>query len=338
MRSVAALAGVSLSTVSRVFNAEAEVSQEVVSRVRKAALQLNYQPNRAASDLRRRDGRPSTIGLLIQDVANEFSASIFRAVEDVAAKYSVSVLASNLDGDAERERALVANLMARRVNGLLIVPASYDQSYLHFQQQAGTPIVFLDRPPLFLAADSVVCDNEAGAFRGVMHLAKSGHRRIAFLGESNAHSPAGQRYAGYREALRVIGAELDVAIVRRDVDTVDGAAAACAEMLSSDVPPTAFFTAHNRLTLGAVRTLVGLGLEYRRALVGFDDFPLFDFLRPGITVVAQDARTIGRVGAERLFERIGGDKSPIGQQVVGTRLIVRGSGEIPADAPSGRPT
>jgi LacI family transcriptional regulator len=333
MRSVAALAGVSLSTVSRVFNSEAEASHEVVSRVRKAALQLNDQPNRTASDLRRRDGRPSTIGLLIQDVGNEFSASIFRAVEDVASKYGVSVLASNLDGDVERERALVANLVARRVSGLLIVPASYDHSYLNIQQQAGTPVVFIDRPPLFLAADNIVCDNQAGAFRGVMHLAQFGHRRIAFLGESNAHSPASQRFAGYVDALRAIGAELDLGIVRRDVDTVDGAAAACLEMLSSEEPPTAFFTAHNTLTLGAVRTLVGSGSEYRRALVGFDDFPLFDFLRPAITVVAQDARTIGRLGAERLFERISGDVSPISQQVVETHLIVRGSGEISARTP-----
>ena len=332
MRNVAALAGVGLTTVSRVFNSEPTVAAEIVSRVRKAAAQLNYQPNRAASDLRRRDGRPSTIGLLIQDVANVFSASIFRAVEDVAAKHSVSVLASNLDEDAGREHELTANLIARRVNGLIIVPASQDQSYLRCQQEAGTPIVFLDRPPLLLAADSVVSDNQVGAFRAVGHLARFGHRRIGFLGESTAHAPARQRYAGYVEALREIGVREDPDIVRRELGSEDDAAAACLEILSSDDPPTAFFTAHNRLTLGAVQTFYGLGREHTLALVGFDDFPLFDRLRPAITVIAQDPCAMGTLGSNLLFERIRGDNSPISQHVVQTRLIERGSGEIPVSA------
>ncbi|MGC8628089.1 MAG: LacI family DNA-binding transcriptional regulator [Acidimicrobiales bacterium] len=330
MRNVAALAGVGKTTVSRVFNSDPTVSPEIVSRVRTAAAQLNYQPNQAASDLRRRDGRPSTIGLLIQDVANMFWANIFRAVDDVAIGHNVSVLAGNIDGDPKREHQLVANLISRRVNGLIIVPASYDHSYLQYQQRVGTPVVFVDRPPLLLAADSVVSDCRVGAYTAIMHLAQSGHRHIAFLGESTQHAPAIQRYEGYVEALRDIGVALNPAIVRRDSDTEDASARACVGMLSGNDPPTAFFTAHLRATLGAIEALSSLGREETCALVGFDDFPLFDHLRPGVSVIAQDARALGKLAAEVLFERIAGDTSPVKQHVVPTRLIERGSGEVRA--------
>lgn len=328
MRDVASLAGVSLSTVSRVINSEPTVAEDLVDQVRRAAAQLHYRHNLAASELRRRGGRPSTIGLLIQDVSNQFSASIFRAVEDYAHKHHVSVLASNVDEDADRERELAANLIARRVNGLIIVPAAHDHSYLQVEQRSGTPIVFLDRPPGLLAADHVLSDNLDGAAMGVRHLVRHGHRRIGYLGESSAHAPANLRYDGYVEALRRSRIRLDHALVRRELHGEEDARTACLEILALKDPPTAFFTAHNRLTVGAVHALRMLGLERSVAVVGFDDFELADMLQPAISVVAQDPAEIGRIGAEILFRRMAGDDSPVERHVVPTRLIERGSGEI----------
>jgi LacI family transcriptional regulator len=330
MKDVAALAGVGLTSVSRVFNGEPTVAPEIVSRVLKAAEQLHYQPNRAASDLRRQDGRPSTVGLLIQDVSNQFSASIFRAVENVAGKHGVSVLCSNLDESIEREHALTANLIARRVNGLIIVPCSQDQSYLQRESHAGTPIVFLDRPPLLLGADSVGSDNHDGAFGGVMHLVQRGHRRIGYLGEVSSFEPARQRHAGYLDALNRSGIQLDESIVRRELHSEEEALAASLEMLTSSNPPTALFASHNRLTVGAIHALRMRGREHTTALVGFDDLELFDMLEPAITVVAQNPEMIGTIGAEVLFNRMHGDETPVQRRVVSTNLIERGSGEIPA--------
>lgn len=330
MRGVAALAGVGKTTVSRVFNRDATVSPEIAARVRKAAAALNYYPNQAARDLRRRDGRPSTIGLLIPDVSNVFWAGIFRAVEDFASARGVRVLASNLDEDASRERDLVGNLISRRVDGLIIVPASFDHSYLNFQHRPGMPVVFVDRPPLLLAADSVVSECREGAYEAVHHLISYGHRKIAFLGESTAHAPAPLRYEGYVRALHEARLKLEPAIVKRDADTEEVAAAECRKLLARRDPPTAFFTAHNRATLGALEALSDLGCEGSVALLGFDDFPLFDRLRPGVSVVAQDPRGLGSLGAQVLFDRIGGDVSPVAEHVVKTRLVPRGSGEIPA--------
>lgn len=328
MRDVARHAGVSLASVSRVFNQEPTVAGDIAAKVLQAANEIGYRPNRAASDLRRRDGRPSSIGLLIQDVSNQFSASLFRAVENVAHRANVSVLCSNVDEDPERERELVDNLLSRRISGLILVPAGQSQGYLQGEQQSGMPCVFLDRPPANLDADCVISDNEEGARRGVSHLAEHGHRRIAFIGEPGTHEPARLRYRGYEQAMRSLGAEVDPALVRRGLQTEEEARRACLELFAAKRPPTALFTAHNRLTLGAIRALRELGLEERVALVGFDDFELFDLLSPAITVVAQDPGLIGTLGAELLFRRIAGDDGPARREVVPVQLIERGSGEI----------
>jgi LacI family transcriptional regulator len=330
MGDVAKLAGVSRKTVSRVYNSEPTVAEELVAKVRIAADQLNYKMNLVASDLRRSGGRPSTIGLLIQDVSNEFSASIFRSVEDVAEQFGVTVLASNLDESAERERELTSILIARRVDGLLIVPAGLDQSYLANEQRSGMPFVFLDRPPHLVLADTVLSDNENGSFNGVTHLIEHGHRRIAFIGETGTNEPARQRFDGYRVALQHATIPVDSNIIRQDLQSETDAERAIIEIMATNSPPTAVFSAHNRLTKGVVKGLRTMGVERTVALVGFDDFELAYLLQPAVTVVAQDPATIGRVGAEKLFKRIHGDHSPVGTQIVPTTLIPRGSGEISA--------
>jgi LacI family transcriptional regulator len=328
MGDVAALAGVSRKTVSRVFNSEANVSEDLIAKVRIAASQLNYKMNLVASDLRRSNGRPSTIGLLIQDVSNEFFANIFRAVEDVAESNGVTVLASNIDEDAVREHRLTSQLVERRVDGLIIVPSGNDQSYLAHEQRAGTPIVFLDRPPQLLRADTVLSDNEEGSYLGVRHLIDHGHHKIAFIGEPAAYSPARQRYRGYLRALQTSNIPVEDNFVSRDLVTEDDAQLAVVKLMSQSVPPTAIFAAQNRLTIGAVKGLREVSMEYSIALVGFDDFQLAYLLQPAVTVIAQDPLAIGKLGAELLFRRIQGDTSPATTHIVNTQLITRGSGEI----------
>jgi LacI family transcriptional regulator len=329
MRDVALLAQVSLKTVSRVINGETTVDPELASRVRRAAAQLNYQPNLTASNLRRSDGRSATIGLLVQDVSNPFSASIYRAAEEVASRRGVMVLAGSIEEDAALEKALIANFVARRVDGLILVPAGHDHSYLQFDQRAGMAFVFVDRAPELLAADSVVSDNREGTAGGVAHLIARGHRRIGYCGDLLKITTAMLRFEGYRDALKAAGIALDPALVRHDLHTRAAAEAAVLDILRSSDPPSALFTAQNRVTVAAIRALRRLGLEHAVALVGFDDFELADLLEPGVTVVAQDPTSIGRLGAEILFARIDRSDAAVEQRVVPTRLIERGSGEIP---------
>lgn len=329
MRDVAALAGVSLKTVSRVINGATTVDPALASQVHRAAAQLNYQPNLTASSLRRGDRKSLMIGLMLEDVANPYSSSIYRSAEDVARTRGVGVLAGSLDEDADRERALAAALFLRRVDGLIIVPAGQDHSYLINEQQMGTALVFVDRPPRFLAADSVVSDNRAGAGNGVRHLIARGHRRIAYLGDLTSIATAQERFAGFQDAMREAGLAIEHDLVRHDLHTIGAAEAAAGELLAASRPPSALFSEQNLVTIGTIRALRGMGLQHRTALVGFDDFPLADLLEPGVTVVAQDPAAIGTLAAGILFRRIDGDASPAAEYVVPTRLIERASGTIP---------
>jgi LacI family transcriptional regulator len=328
IRDVAALAGVSLKTVSRVINREPAVSTKVRTRVHAAVDRLGYRPNLTASSLRRADGKSATIGVLLEDVGNPFSSTLHRAIADVAAERGVLVLAGSSDEDAARERELVSAFTSRRVDGLIIVPASHDHSYLLSERQAGTAIVFVDRPPSFLDADTVLTDNEAGVRRGVRHLIGHGHKRIGYLGDVSTIATAAMRYQGYLEELAANGLDVDERIIQLGRRGIESAETATIELFSSKRPPTALFTGQNLITIGAFRGLRKLGLHNRVGLVGFDDFLLADLLEPGITVIAQDPAALGRAAAEVLFRRLDGDHSPSAHHVVPTRFIARGSGEV----------
>jgi LacI family transcriptional regulator len=328
MKDVASLAGVALKTVSRVMNDEPTVAPELVARVRSAADKLGYRPNLTASSLRRGDRRSAAIGLLLEDVANPFSAALLRAVEDQARDRGMQILIGSLDEDPVRERELAISLIDRGVDGLVIVPAASDQSYLLAERQRGTSIVFLDREPRFLQADAVVSDNRGGAIAAVDHLRSFGHQRIAYLGDSQAIITAAQRFDGYQHALERAGLTADPLYVWHDLRTVEEAARATDEILRLPVPPTALFTSQNLVTIGALKAVRQAGLQDKVAMVGFDDFLLADILVPGITVVTQDAAQLGRLATRLLLGRLDGDDFPFGTHVVPTGLTVRGSGEI----------
>jgi LacI family transcriptional regulator len=328
MRDVAALAGVSLKTVSRVVNRETGVSEELASRVARAAEQLDYRPNLTASNLRRADQRTGTVGLLVEDVANEFFASIHRGVEEVARERGVAVIAASLDRDPALERDLVSAFASRRVDGLILAPTAAEQGYLTTELRSGWPMVCIDRGPRGVDIDSVVTDNREASAAGVAHLIAHGHTRIAFIGGQSTLVTEQSRYAGFVDAMARAGAPVRADWVHHGAQDSDQAREVALAMLAPDDRPTAVFSGQNLITMGTVRALRALSLQHRVALVGFDDFVLADLLDPAITVVAQDARAIGHLAAELLFRRMEDSSRPTQTHVVPSTLVTRGSGEI----------
>ncbi|WP_460523183.1 LacI family DNA-binding transcriptional regulator [Flindersiella endophytica] len=327
---MASLAGVGIKTVSRVVNGEGSVSPEMVAKVQRAVEQLDYQPNLGASSLRRADGKTAAIALVVEDIANPFSSTLHRTIEDEARARGVLVFAGSLDEDPQRERELVRAFTMRRADGLIIAPASDDHGYLYpDMMRTHTPIVFVDRPPQGLLADAVVATNAKGAADAVVHLTRVGHRRIAYLGHHQRTATARERYRGYHEAMRDNGLTVRPGNVVHDLRNVDAATDAVIAMLGRTDPPTALFTSQNLVTVGAIRALQHLGLQHQVALVGFDDFPLADLLMPRITVIAQDPAAMGRTAAQLLFRRLDGEQWKPREYLIQTRLVPRGSGEIP---------
>ncbi len=332
MKDVASLAGVSLATVSRVINGNGDVRTDLARRVHDAVEILGYRRDLTASTLRRTDRLSSTVGLIIEDVANPFFSAVHRGVEDIARRRGVLTFAGSADEDPVRERELAEAFGARGVDGLIIVPCGSDQRYLLRERESGTPLVFADRPPRFLDADAVVTDNAGGARTAVEHLLGAGHRRIGYLGDRASVVTAVDRRRGYREARALAGIAADPALERLGLVDSDAAESTAREMLLVPDPPTALFTAQNLITIGAIRALRERGLQHEIALVGFDDVTLADQVQPGITVVMQDPNALGRRAAELLFSRLDGDDGESQLVVMPTELVPRGSGEI---APAG---
>jgi LacI family transcriptional regulator len=325
MRDVARTAGVSLKTVSRVVNGETTVAPDLAARVRAAVESLHYRPHIGASMLRRNDRHSRTIGVLLQDVSNPFSAAVHRAIEDEAHERGVHVLTGSLDEDPRREEDQTRAFAQRQADGLVLAPTGFDQRYLSSLDDL--PIVFVDRPAEGFPADRVLATNAAGAAEAVRHLLRHGHRRIAFLGDHTRIWTARSRYDGYLAAMTAAGLTPFGAY---DLHDPVAAEAAVTVLLDRADRPTAFFSAQNLVTIGAVRALRRRGCQQTVALVGFDDFPLADLLEPPVTVVAQDAAAMGRAAARALFDRIAGFAGPPRLISIATVLIPRGSGEMHA--------
>jgi LacI family transcriptional regulator len=326
MKDVAQAAGVSLKTVSRVVNGESGVGTATAARVADAITQLGFRRNDLARSLRRAHAS-ATLGLVIEDLANPFYSTIARAVEEVARRQGHVVITASSEESGERERELVATLLSRQVDGLLLVPAARDHSYLRPELAMGVQVVFLDRPPGGLEADAVLIDNVGGARAGVEHLLSQGHRRIGLIGDPPELYTLAERVRGYRAALARWDVEFDEGLMRLGAHDVAQAEMSARALLQLPDPPTAIFAANNRVSVGAVRALNAE--EAGVALVGFDDFELADMLPVPVTVVRHDPAELGRRAAQLLFARLDGHRGPRQTVVLPTELVVRGSGEVP---------
>src|SRR5438128_495974 len=200
IREVAASAGVSAMTVSRVINESPRVSDATRRRVEAAIAELGYVPNRLARGLTRR--RTGTLGVIVPDVANPFFTLVVRGAEEVAWRAGFHVILCNTQGDLERERGYLEDMLAFQVEGLLLAPVS-DRSRPHLRAltRNNVPFVLIDRSIAGYDGDLVQGDSVAGARRLVEHLIGFGHRRIGLVTETGAVSTARDRMEGYRAAL-----------------------------------------------------------------------------------------------------------------------------------------
>lgn len=328
LRQVAALSGVSLKTASRVLNGEPYVSEATARKVLDAAAQLGFRRNAIARELRA-GARSSSVGLIIGDVANPFYARIARGAERTLRPAGLQLITASSDEDPDLEHNLVSDMLERRVSALLLVTSADDHGYLEAERKHGVPVVFLDRPPDDLSADTIVLDNAGGVRQAVEHLLAHDHRRIGLVGDLSRLSTHRERAAAFEQAMEQAGIPNWRRFVRSDSHDVEAAARSVRELLALRPAPTALLTTNNRITIGALRALRELDDAARIALVGFDDFDLADLL--GISVVAHDPDVMGVLGAEQVLNRLAGETGPVRRIVLPTRLVPRGSGERPGD-------
>lgn len=331
MSDVAALAGVSTMTVSRVLNNSANVSDAVAQRVYAAVEKLRYQPNELARSLR--EQRTRQIGVIVPYLLDPFFATLAHTVNHIAKQHAYSVVISTTDESSKAELAEASSMLRRNIEGLIIIPAHSraELSPLLAQEFQHIPIVTVDRPVEGSRFDSVLVENEAGGRRATEHLLGLGHKRIAFLGLSDKLYTINMRHRGYSAAMKAAGLPEQSASV---LDIVDNTAGALDKLLSARKPPTALFCSNNLVTRRVLHSLQARGMHPpdAMALVGFDDFDTADLLQPGTTVISQPVELMGRTAAETLFARLthkhgaGKGKAEQGRtRLFDVDLIVRGS-------------
>lgn len=294
MRDVADLAGVSAKTVSRVFNNDPHVTPETKARVEAALRELSYVPNSIATTFR--TGRAPVIGVAVPDILDPFFASIAHAAEILAADRGMSVVITGL-GSPDREPEAVQALLRQALSGLVIASVSLDHSYLAAWTER-TNIVFVDRPPVGIAADSFIEDDIGGASLATTHLIEHGHSRIGFIGDDLDVPTTRARLDGYRAALVAAGIADDDELVGMGAFDRAGAAEALATI--DHAAPTAVFCSNARAAMGLAPILQDSGL----AITTFGDFPFADMLTPSWTVIDQDPVKLGSLAAKRVLDRL----------------------------------
>jgi LacI family transcriptional regulator len=334
MKDVADRAGVSAKTVSRVFNDDPHVLAETRDRVQAAIRELNYVPNMLARTFR--EGKDAVLAVAVPDLADPFFAAMIRSIEHVADGQGVALMVTGLNRDPSRERAGLEALLRRQVIGLIVCPVHDDQSYLK-PWQARTPIVFVDRKPARLSADTIVEDDFGGGHQATAHLIAHGHTRIAFLGDTLALATTRLRLEGYQQALVEAGLPTPAELVSLGSVSSEEASIAVTALMRIDQPPTALLSSNARITMGVIPALQELGRE-RTGLISYGDFPMSTVIRPAVTVIDQDPDLLGRLAAERLFLRRDQPNKRLTRKVVlAVTLIPRGSGEIAPASPDASP-
>jgi LacI family transcriptional regulator len=307
IRDVAQRVGVSPMTVSRVINDSALVSPGTRLRVEEAISELGYVPSRLARGLSAK--RTGTLAVIVPDVANPFFTLIVRGAEDVARRAGYRVILCDTRADLGVEREVVEEMIAHRVEGILIAPVS-DRSREHLRRLAkfAVPFVLVDRTVPDISADAVLGDSAEGAQRLVEHLLSLGHRQIGLIVETDEVSTARDRRLGYEAALEAAGVPVDPALIVEATVDPAGGFEGMRRLLELDVRPTAVFTVNNLVALGAIEAVRAAELEVPDdlALVCFDDIEYASRLYPFLTVMEQPAETFGTLGTQLLVERIEG--------------------------------
>jgi LacI family transcriptional regulator len=333
LRDVAAAARVHPATASRALNPETRilVSEDTARRVAAAAARLGYRPNPVARSLRTR--RSHTVGVLIPDLNNPLFPPIVRGLEDKLAAAGYVALIGNTDADASRERLIFEQMRARHVDGFVLATATLHDRLLAEVAAADLPVVLMNRLSQDYSFPSVSVDNEQGARMAVSHLARLGHTRIAHIAGPQEASTGVSRLRGFREGMAAHGLEVtEDLITYAGRYTVEEGARCVRELLTVQGGFTAVAAANDMLAVGCYAALDEAGLQCPDdiSVIGFNDMPFIDRLRPPLTSVRFPHYQLGTEAAQLLLERIGAREGPVKILYLAPELVVRKSVAAPA--------
>jgi LacI family transcriptional regulator, galactose operon repressor len=302
---VAKRAQVSTATVSNVIRGTQRVSAALRERVNEAIQNLDYHPNELARGLKMR--KTGILGMVLPDITNPFFPEIMRGAEDTAMDRGYFLLTANTDEQIERERRIVSALRSYRVDGVLLASApGKNTTHIRRTIDSGIPVVYIDRTPAGIKADSVLLDNVRGAREGVRHLISRGYRKIAMITGPQQVLTGRERLRGYKDALREAGIPLSPKFILEGDSHEESGYRLGKKILSYRAIPSAIFVSNGPMALGLLRAFDELKVRCpgEVAVVTFDDLAMFRTSHPQLTAVVQPSYEIGVRAATILIDRV----------------------------------
>lgn len=335
VHTVAARAGVSIASASRVLNGLGG-RPDTIRRVQAAAAEVGYTPNAIARSLQAQ--RTDLVALAVEDIGNPVYVAMMRAVEPVVSESGRQLLVHATGGRVGDETALLRRLAHRYVDGMIISPIRITDAHREALTGTPVPVVVIGQLPDDMPVDNVRTDSRTGVHLAVDHLVAAGRRRIGFLNGPLDTVPGAARDAGFREALAAHGLPVDEALVEVGDFGYEPGRAAAQRLLartrprgsSSQAPLDAIVCANDVIAAGALHTLLDAGVRVPQdvALVGMDDTELARMSFPQLSSVSLGSADRGRRAAELLLERIADPELPPRRAHVAPRLVVRASSEV----------
>jgi LacI family transcriptional regulator len=324
IKDVAALAGISYTTVSHVVNKTRPVSQEVRLKVEAAIKSLDYVPSAVARSLKAKT--TATIGLLVPNSLNPYFAELARGIEDYCERNGYCVILCNSDDNPDKQRSYLRVLLEKRIDGLIVASAGGDIGLAQGLAGVKTPMVIVDRGLDGVDADLVRIDHEYGAYLATRHLLELGHRDIATIGGPSSTSVAQMRQAGFCRALKEAGITVRPERMLESDFTSTGGYNAAAILLESD-PPSAIFAGNDMIGIGVLRAAAerNVRVPSELSVIGFDDIQMSRYVYPALTTVGQSILQLGEMAAEVLLRRIATPSLVTDQRIVTPSIVLRES-------------
>ncbi|SEM51662.1 transcriptional regulator, LacI family [Pseudomonas sp. ok272] len=324
IKDVAALAGISYTTVSHVVNKTRPVSDEVRLKVEAAIQRLDYVPSAVARSLKAKT--TATIGLLVPNSLNPYFAELARGIEDYCERNGYCVILCNSDDNPQKQRSYLRMLQEKRIDGLIVTSVGSDARLAEGLAGVRTPMVIVDRALDGLEADLVRIDHEHGAYLATRHLLELGHRDIACIGGPAHTSVAQMRMAGFWRALKEVGVQVPIERVLESDFTSTGGYEAAASLLEQ-APPSAIFAGNDMMGIGVLRAAAerSIRVPTELSVIGFDDIQMSRYVYPALTTVGQSILQLGEMAAEVLLRRIATPERPTDQRIVTPSIVLRES-------------
>lgn len=316
MNDVAARAGVSVGTVSHVFNETARVSPALRESVLKAARELDYQPNLVAKSLR--ISQTKTIGMIVSNLENPFYTEIAHAIQDEVAEHDYDVIVASNFENATLEAKHISSMRRKQVDGMILAPTAEVGEVLDSLVRSGFPVVLVSKRVPGVEVPAVISDNRSAVQRATEHLLAQGRKRVGLVLHEQGGSHTEDQRSGYQAALKARGMRLEASRMALNRNTMAGGAEATARLMAADPPPDAIVCGTAMMTLGLLRYLSEHTIRCPEdvGLISSGNMPWGRFIDPPLTYITQPTHEMGKKAVQMLLEIVEAGRKPPGAVTV----------------------